>query len=242
VRILVVDDETLARDRLKRMLDGMEGCEWVGEAANGFEAIERVRALEPDLLLLDIRMPGMDGLEAASHLAQLEEPPAVVFCTAYEEHAIDAFNLQAVGYLLKPVRKERLEHVLANAKRVNRAQLQALSQVDGSRRTHISTRTHKGLELIAVDDVRFLQADSKYVTIRHGSGEVLVDEALRDLEVEFGELFVRIHRSALAGVRFITGIEKGTDGQHRLRLRDVEMSLDISRRHLPDVRKLVKGL
>lgn len=238
----MVDDETLARDRLKRMLAGMEGCEWVGEAANGFEAIERVRALEPDLLLLDIRMPGMDGLEAASHLAKLEEPPAVVFCTAYEEHAIDAFNLQAVGYLLKPVRRERLEQVLANAKRVNRAQLQALSQVDGGRRTHISTRTHKGLELIAVDDVRFLQADSKYVTIRHGMGEVLVDEALRDLEVEFGEMFVRIHRGALAGVRFITGIEKGTDGQHRLRLRDVEMSLDISRRHLPDVRKLVKGL
>lgn len=242
MRILVVDDETLARDRLKRMLAVINGCEWVGEAANGVEAIERVRLLTPDLLLLDIRMPGMDGLEAASHLAQLEEPPAVVFCTAYEEHAIDAFNLQAVGYLLKPVRKERLEQVLANAKRVNRAQLQALSQADGSRRTHISTRTHKGLELIAVDDVRFLQADSKYVTIRHGRGEVLVDESLRDLELEFGDMFVRIHRSALVGVRFITGIEKGADGQHRLRLRDVEISLDISRRHLPDVRKLVKGL
>lgn len=242
MRILVVDDESLARDRLKRMLQSIGSCECVGEAANGMEAIERVQDLDPDLLLLDIRMPGMDGLEAAAHLSRMDAPPAIVFCTAYEEHAIDAFNLQAVGYLLKPVRREALEQAVANARRVNRAQLRALAQTDGSRRSHISARTHRGLELIAVDDIRYLQADSKYVTIRYGDGEVLVDEALRDLELEFGDQFVRVHRSALAGVRFISGIEKASDGQHRLRLRDVKDALDISRRHLPEVRKLVRTL
>jgi len=242
VKILVVDDEALARDRLRRMLAAVEGCACVGEAASGLEAIEQVAALAPDLVLLDIRMPGMDGLEAAAHLAQLDAPPAIVFCTAYEEHAIQAFDLQAVGYLLKPVRKDRLELALGNARRVNRLQLRALGSVDESRRTHISTRTHRGLELVAVEDIRYLQADSKYVTVRHGQGEVLVDDALRDLEEEFPDLFVRIHRSALVGIRYITAIEKGLDGQHRLRLRDVDQSLDISRRHLPGVRKLVKNL
>lgn len=242
MRILVVDDEALARDRLRRMLAAMEGCECVGEAGNGRECIDLVGELGPDLVLLDIRMPGMDGLEAAAHLAALDEPPAIVFCTAYEEHAIRAFDLQAVGYLLKPVRRDRLEQALGNARRVNRVQIRALGQVDESRRTHISARTHRGLELIAVDDIRFLQADSKYVTVRHGGGEVLVDDALRDLEEEFSDLFVRTHRSALVGVRFITAIEKGADGQHRLRLKDVEQSIEISRRHLPGVRKLVKTL
>ena len=242
MRILVVDDEALARDRLRRMLAAMEGCECVGEAANGLEAIDRVAALSPDLILLDIRMPGMDGLEAAAHLARLEEPPAIIFCTAYEEHAIRAFDLQAVGYLLKPVRRDRLEQVLGNARRVNRVQIRALGQVDESRRTHISTRTHRGLELIAVEDIRYMQADSKYVTVRHSGGEVLIDDALRDLEEEFGDLFVRIHRSALVGIRFITAIEKSLDGQHRIRVRDVEEPIDISRRHLPGVRQLVKSL
>jgi len=242
MRVLVVDDEALARDRLRRMLAGVDGCECVGEAANGREAIEQVTVLQPDLLLLDIRMPGMDGLEAALHLSRLAEPPAIIFCTAYEEHAIQAFDLQAVGYLLKPVRKDRLEQALVKAQRVNRVQIRALSQVEETRRTHLSTRTHRGLELIAVDDIRFLQADSKYVTVRHGQGEVLIDEALRDLEMEFADLFVRIHRSALVGIRFITAIERSADGQHRLRLKDVGLPLDISRRHLPALRRLVKTL
>ncbi|MCP5181456.1 MAG: response regulator transcription factor [Pseudomonadales bacterium] len=243
MRVLIVDDEALARDRLRRLLDAIGGYECVGEAGNGRDAVELVGTLRPDLVLLDIRMPGMDGLEAAAHLTRLEEPPAVVFCTAYEEHAIQAFDLQAVGYLLKPVRRDRLEATLTNTRRVNRAQIQALGQLEeAARRTHLSARTHRGLELVPVDEIRYLRADSKYVTVRHGGGEVLVDEALRDLEVEFSDVFVRVHRNALAAHRYIVAVEKSSDGQHHMRLRDVEETLDISRRHLPGVRRLVKTL
>ena len=241
MRVLAVDDEQLARDRLRRLLDDGD-VELVGEAANGIDAIEAVNALQPDVVLLDIRMPGMDGLEAASHLARLEEPPAVIFCTAYEEHAIEAFDVSAVGYLLKPVRKDALHAALAKAGRVNKAQLQALAPEDADARTHICARTRKGIELIPVTEVRFFQADQKYVTVRHGDGELIIDDTLRELEEEFGERFVRIHRNALVAVRYITGLERSDDGHFSVRLTDVDEPLTISRRHVAGVRKLVKNL
>ena len=242
MKILVVDDEHLARDRLKRMLGALEGYEMVGEAANGMEAVKRCEELNPDLVLLDIRMPGMDGLEAARHMAGMEEPPAVIFCTAYEEHAIEAFNVQAVGYLLKPVRKNDLDEVLAGATRTNKAQLAALAAEEGNQRTHISARTRRGIELVPVDDVRFFQADQKYVTVRHGEGELLIDETLRELEDEFGERFVRVHRNALVAVGFIEALDRDEEGHYQIRLRDVEQGIDISRRHVSAVRKFVRSL
>ena len=126
MKILIVDDEQLARDRLSRMIGGFEHHEVIGEAGNGIEAVKLASILQPEVVLMDIRMPGMDGLEAARHFAEFEEPPAVIFCTAYEEHAVEAFDLQAVGYMLKPVRKENLESALGKAQRVNKAQLAAL--------------------------------------------------------------------------------------------------------------------
>jgi two-component system response regulator AlgR len=240
MRVLIVDDEQLARDRLARMLASLEGYEVVGEAAHGVNALEQVQALQPEVVLLDIRMPGMDGMEAARHLAALDEPPAVIFCTAYEEHAIQAFDLQAVGYLLKPVRKEHLADALGKAQRVNKAQLAALGGPEQRRRTHISARTRRGIELIPVDDVRYFQADQKYVTVRHGGGEVIIDETLRDLEEEFGDAFVRIHRSALVAVQHMERLERLAPGRAQVRLRDVEEPLEVSRRHLSGVRRLMK--
>ena len=225
------------------MLDDADNeYEVVGEAANGTQAIELCESLLPDLVLLDIRMPGMDGLEAARHLLQVEQPPAIVFCTAYEEHAIAAFDLQAVGYLLKPVRKEKLLDAMAKSARLNRVQLAALSDSEQAHRTHISARTHKGLELIPLGEIKYFQADQKYVTVRFRDSETIVDETLRELEDEFGDLFVRVHRNALVAKAHIEGLVKDSDGQVQIRIKDAQDLVDISRRHLPAVRKMIKTL
>ncbi len=243
MRVLIVDDEQLARDRLARMITDFDAYEVVGEAANGVEAVRLAAETLPEVVLLDIRMPGMDGLEAARHFNEFEEPPAVIFCTAYEEHALEAFDLQAVGYLLKPVRKENLGTALAKAQRVNKAQLAALADDGKSRRSHIVARTRRGIELISVDDSRYFQADQKYVTVRHGDGEIIVDDTLRELETEFGDQFVRVHRNALVAARYIEGLDRVYEGGHyKIRMRAVEDTLDISRRQVAAVRKFIKTL
>ena len=242
MRVMIVDDEHLARDRLQRMLEKLDDVEVVCQAANGLEAVQAAGEYLPDLVLLDIRMPGMDGLETAQHLNELAEPPAVVFCTAYEEHAIEAFDVQAVGYLLKPVRRDDLAEALTRARRVNKVQLQALSGEDNPRRTHISARTRRGIELVPITEVRFFQADQKYVTVRHAEGEVIIDETLRELEDEFDDLFVRVHRNAIVAAQFITGLDRDPEGHYQVRLDGVEDGIDISRRHVAGVRKFIKQL
>ena len=242
MRVLVVDDEALARDRLRRMLEAEGQHQVAGEASNGVQALQLCQTLRPELVLLDIRMPGMDGLETARHLAQLAEPPAVIFCTAYEEHAVAAFELQAVGYLLKPVRREKLMAVLAQARKLNRAQLSALREAGDGRRSHIAAPTHRGMELIPVEDIRYFQADQKYVTVRTGQGEIIVDETLRDLEEEFTQALIRVHRNALVARHFIAGLVKQADGQMAVRLDGVPELVTVSRRHLPGLRKLMKTL
>ncbi|MEM1434432.1 MAG: LytTR family DNA-binding domain-containing protein [Pseudomonadota bacterium] len=243
MRVLIVDDEHLARERLKRMIEAATPHEVVGEASNGLIALEQCEALLPDVVLLDIRMPGMDGLETARHLAGQEAPPAVVFCTAYEEHAVQAFDLLAVGYLLKPVRKEQLVRALAQLTRINKAQLTALAEADGSSvRTHVAARTHKGIELIALERIRYFQADHKYVTVGYDAGEVVVDETLRDLEQEFGGRLIRVHRNALVAAAHITALERGESGSVTIRLDGVDQSLDVSRRHVAGVRKAIQEL
>ena len=239
MKVLICDDEALARERLARFLKDMDGYEIVGEAENGRDALEQAEATVPDIVLLDLRMPVMDGMACAERLAQLPEPPAVVFCTAYDEHALAAFQVQAVGYLLKPVRREQLIEVLGRATRVNRAQLEAVRQGEGHNhggRSHITAKTHRGIELIPIDDVRYFLADQKYVTVRHGKGEVLIDETLKDLENEFGARFIRIHRNALLALEFLDGLELVSPGQYQVRMKGIEERLVVSRRHLPELR------
>lgn len=244
MKILVVDDEKLARDRLVRIVERLDGYDVVGEAGHGLEAVEQAQALAPDLVLLDIRMPGMDGLEAARHLSMMDSPPAVIFCTAFEEHAVEAFDVQAVGYLLKPVRATDLEEALARASRANRAQLAALSdeELGSGARTHISARTRRGIELVPVDEIRFFQADQKYVTVRWPDGELLIDDTLRQLELEFGERFIRIHRNALISVRHLEGLERDAQGHYQVKLRGVDDRLDVSRRHVAGLRRFMQTL
>jgi len=242
MQVLIVDDEQLARDRLQRMVEDLANHQVAGQAANGVEAVELAARERPDVVLLDIRMPGMDGLEAARHLLDLEEPPAVVFCTAYEEHAIEAFDVQAVGYLLKPVRKADLDRVLGSVQRLNKAQLAHLHDGGAQRRTHISARTRRGIELVPVHDVCYFQADQKYVTVRHADGELIIDETLRELEREFDDGFIRIHRNALVATRAIIGVQRDDDGHYKVRMKGIDELLEISRRHVALVRKAIKSL
>jgi len=246
--ILVVDDEKLARDRLVRMLEKIPECKVVGEAADGRSALEEINRLNPEVVLLDIRMPDMDGLEAARHIMQLETPPAVIFCTAYGEHALEAFDAQAVGYLLKPVKAAQLEAALGNAKKLTKVQVSTLSDAGSSddpastTRKHISSKTRLGLELVPVEDVRCFQADHKYVTAYHVNGELLLDETLKDLEQEFGDRFVRIHRNSLVSLHHIEGMERIDQSQYVVSLSGVELKPMVSRRHVTELRKKLRTL
>lgn len=242
MRILIVDDEAPARQRLRAMIATLDGHQVVGEAATGQEAIAACRRLQPDLVLLDIRMPGGDGLQAAAGINQMAEPPAIVFVTAYGDHALAAFEAEAVDYLLKPVRRERLAEALQKARRLNRAQLAALQlrQQDGGQ--HLLCRRRGDLELIPIDDVRFLQADHKYVTVNHLGGEDLIEDSLRQLEERFGDRFIRIHRNALVARRYLAGLERRPDGGYPVRIRGCDVLLDVSRRHTAAVREFVRRL
>jgi two-component system response regulator AlgR len=244
MKVLVVDDEMPARTRLRLMLEVMDGCSVCGEAADGEEALLQCERLQPDVLLMDIRMPGMDGLETARHLLTLEHPPAVIFTTAYSEHALAAFETHAVDYLLKPVRQERLSQALKNTRRLTRVQAATLQagEADGGTRTRICARVRGSLQLVPVEEIRYFLADQKYVTIGTADSRVLIEESLKSLEEEFAERFVRIHRNALIAPAFLVGIERAADAQLRVRLRDVEDPLEISRRHLAQVRRLVKSM
>jgi len=237
MRILVVDDETLARDRLRRMIEKDGEHEVVADVASGLEAIRVSEKLRPELCLLDIRMPGIDGIETAQHFLTQEEAPAVIFCTAYEEHAV-----QAMGYLLKPVRREDLFRAIANSVRLNRMQIAAVKNIDANRRTHLCARTHKGVELVNIKDIRYLKADQKYVSVRHVGGEVIIDETLHELEEEFPDLFTRVHRNALVFTDHIMSLEKDARGQIGVRMANVSELVDVSRRHLPVIRKVIRRL
>jgi two-component system response regulator AlgR len=242
MKVLIVDDETPARQRLAAMIDELGDAEVVGEAGNGREALELTHRLTPDVILLDIRMPGMDGLETAGHLNHLENPPAVIFTTAYSDYALRAFETHAVDYLLKPVRQDRLANALRGTHRLTRAQLNGLqtAQPEPRQRTHLSAHVKDGIRLVAVDDVIYLQAEQKYVTVGFKGGEVLIDESLKSLENEFGDRFVRIHRNALVDRTRLEGLEKTKSGQCQVKLTGCEKKLEVSRRHLPTLRQLMR--
>jgi two-component system, LytTR family, response regulator AlgR len=235
-RVLIVDDEAPARERLRSLLTEIDAADVVGEAVTGEQAVQRVSELAPDIVLLDVRMPGMDGIEAARHMNLLEQPPAVIFTTAYDEYAMKAFDAQAVGYLLKPIRKEKLTAALAHAGRLTRPQLTDVSNKVENRRSHIAVKHREGLKLIPMDDVQFFLAEQKYTTVRHLKGEDLIEDSLRTLEEELGEAFVRIHRNALVNVRYLEGIDRNTDGQYFVRLRGCDAPLQVSRRMASELR------
>lgn len=243
MNILIVDDEKPARDRLRRLLGNMPEYSVVGEARNGSEAVDLNGQVQPDVILMDIRMPGMDGLEAARHITRNEHPPAIIFTTAFSDHALEAFEANAMDYLLKPVKIDRLLQAIESSTRLNRLQMrEQLQELDDSEvRKHICARVRGNLVLIALEDIYYFQAEQKYVTVRHSGGEVLIEEPLKSLEQEFRDTFYRIHRNALVRLDKIAGM-KNNAGGHQIFFADIDEKLEVSRRHLPGVRKILKNL
>ena len=244
MRVLIVDDEPLARQRLRDLLGEVGGHDLVGEATNGAEAIERAHELAPDAVLLDIQMPVLDGLEAARHLSTFDPAPAVVFCTAYDAHALAAFEARAVDYLVKPIRRERLAEALERARRFNGERASELVEAlpESQRRSHLCARLRGSLRLIPVDDIHYLQAEEKYVVVHHARGTDLVEDSLKTLELEFGERFLRIHRNCLVARDGLQELRRDAEGHVHVKLRGVDEPLEVSRRCLPQLRQRVKLL
>jgi two-component system response regulator AlgR len=243
MKLLVVDDEPLARARLLAMLAAFPDVHVVGEAGNGVEAVVRADESGADAVLLDIAMPVMDGLEAARHLRDLAAPPAVIFCTAYDEHALAAFEAAAVDYLVKPVRQERLGEALERARRQRAGSTQPPAlPASEKQRSHLSARLRGSLRLIPIEDIHYLLAEEKYVVVHHARGEDLIEESLKSLETEFADRFLRIHRNCLVATDEFLELRRAGDGSVHAVLRHGKQPLEVSRRCVPGLREKLKHL
>lgn len=243
MKLLIVDDELPARDRMRRLLAQIEDCEVVGEATTGEQALAQCSEWQPDVVLLDVRMPGLSGIEVARHIDALEDPPAVIFTTAYDQYAVEAFETEAVGYLLKPVRKEKLAHALRHAARISPSRLAKIAQAARieHRREQICARLGERLHLIPIADIYYFLSDQKYITVHHSGGENLIDESLKSLAEEFSADFIRIHRNALVAQKQIAAVERHDDGHYAVRVRDCGTVLEVSRRHAAELLRRIRG-
>lgn len=255
MRIFIVDDEAPARERLRILLSDIAAdCphEFAGEADNPQGALDSIAASRPDLVLLDVQMPGMSGIELAAHIAKLPHPPAVVFVTAYDQYALKAFDVDAVDYLLKPVRATRLAEALQRVGRILARKNHDGAAVKPVVRQHFSVMERDRLLLVPVPDVIFLKAEQKYVTLHTRERDYLIEDPLVSIEEAWPEVFVRVHRNALVARSAIMGVERGSQaieqdgGGERVQesweviLRDTKERLPISRRQWPAIKVLVK--
>lgn len=243
MKILIADDEALARERLARLLLEVDDDVSIIEAEHGIDALEQIDRQAPDLVFLDIRMPGIDGIGVARHLNGLELSPSIIFTTAYQDYALDAFDVDAIDYLVKPIGKEKLRQSLHKARALFKAGIGGSAKGDSTdRRSHLSASLQGELKIIAVDRIYFFQASQKYVMAIWPEGELLLDDSLKSLEQEFATQFIRIHRHTLVAHRYITGLVKDDKGSCHIKLQDMEEKLLVSRRHVGDVRKTMKHL
>lgn len=242
MKVVIADDEPFARERLRALLAEHPEVRVVAEAANGAEALHACAEFKPDVVLLDIAMPGIDGLEAARHLTQFEPRPAVVFCTAYDAHALSAFEAAAIDYLMKPVRAERLASALERARTFVAGRDHAPVAATAQARRVLCARLRGNLRLIPVEDILYLQADEKYVVVHHTRGQDLIEESLRSLEEEFSSRFIRIHRNCLVARARLLELRRAPAGQVHAVLRDVPEPLEISRRCVANLKQALPQL
>lgn len=236
MKILIADDERLARERLERMVAQLGDAEVVASVADGDALWQALEREEPDIVLLDIDMPGEDGVEIGARLAALDWPPAVIYVTAHPQHALRAFSTHAVDYLLKPVTLEHLRDAVAAAGRITRAQDQR--RREGGR---LVARVGRTVEVLPIQSVIWFEADEKYVTAHLAEGERVLDLSLRQIEERVGDAFLRVHRSALVAKSCIEHLEHDADGQHWLHLRGYPRPVEVSRRQLRLVRAWLAG-
>jgi len=248
LRVVLVDDEAPARSRLKELIADcapLVPAKVVGEAANGREALELLASVAADLVLVDIRMPQMSGIEFARHALALQSPPAIIFVTAYDEYAIKAFELRALDYLLKPVRHARLLDALQRARGLDAPSGDALRGVEAAQRRYLPVPERGRVTLVPVADILYLKAELKYVTIRTAEREYLLEESLTHLEQEFADAFVRVHRNCLVAKSRIRGFEKSEvqDGEQGwvVQLDGCAEKLPVSRRQWQLVKELATG-
>lgn len=247
LRVAIVDDEAPARRRLRDLLADCAAelaVEIAGEAGSGREALDLLAAHPADVVLLDIRMPEMDGIELAQHLGHCEPPPAVIFTTAYDGYAVQAFEVHAVDYLLKPIRAARLLEALKRARGAVPPQAEVLRKLAHAPRRHLAASERGRVLLVPVGDILYFKAEQKYVTARTADREHLLEESLTRLEEEFAERFVRIHRNCLVAREAVAGVERVQDGAEShwvVLVRGVGERLPISRRQHAAVRELVRG-
>lgn len=241
LNVVIADDEAPARNRLKDLLGDIAHVNLLAEAKNGKEAIEAAMAHQPDIMLLDIRMPLMDGLEAAEHAQKLDPKPYIIFTTAYDAYAIRAFDVNAIDYLLKPIRLERLQKAIEKVKALKpQLAIDAIKPLT-NRRSHLSINERGKVILVALEEIIYLRAELKYVTVRTRQQEYILEESLTNLEKEFDDVFVRLHRNCLAAKSYISGYEKRPDEKgdmhwHAL-LKDIPDTLIVSRRQQHLIRK-----
>ncbi len=237
-RILIADDEPLARARLRALLESMDRAQVVAEAAHGQAVLEQLESHpEINTVLLDIRMPGMDGMETAARLRTCFPHLVILFTTAYPDHALEAYQHQAVAYLLKPVDRASLAKAMEQVHRIHTGR-KALEQREQQFLTaHIRGR----LVRVPLEEIPYLQASQKYIQFNWQQHEILLEDSLVKIEQRHPGVFLRIHRNALVNPRFIEGIERDAEGHHWLLLRGRKEKLEISRRNLPAVRQFVLG-
>ncbi len=244
-KVLIVDDEPLARSRLRRLLQGINNTQIVGEAADGLQAIEQVKELDPDIVLMDIQMPRCNGLEAAQTIVDTYNPaPAIVFCTAFDQFALDAFKANAAGYLVKPVAAQDLEAAIAQLGNISKPQIVNLREkLDRSGVTFkqvpsVVSRIKSGLLKTPINDIVYFKSADKlvYATTKDGQ-EIIVDVVLKELVAKFPDELVRVHRNSVVNIAQIASLFKTEAGQDRVSLKDSDTTLEVSRRQLSNVKK-----
>lgn len=245
LKVLLVDDEALARSRMRSLLSDCNSPEASigGEAANAVQAMEQLQRQSFDVALLDVNMPGTDGLNLAQAILSLQAPPALIFVTAHAEHAVKAFDLDAVDYLTKPVRLERLQTALQKAQRHLQSQREAQAQETQEEALIIHERNR--VERIALQQVVYFKAELKYITVRTAARSYILDGSLNELEEKYAAQFIRIHRNALIARRAVRSLEKHFDAEEgegwAVRLHGVDELVAVSRRQLAAVRGLIAG-